>query len=606
MKLQTTSIALAAIALFAAAPAVIPSTAQAAPTVAFQAPAAGATISQTTTCEVTGQRIQRVSFSIRPEAGGAWTALGVDQSTPWRCSIDPSQFPNGQYLLRAIAYDQDSGGASDYVTRTIKISNSANAAPKVSFKTPSSGKQLPAGGGLSSCEVSATDGNGIQKVEFFMNGTLYKTDTGAAYTCTFSAGRFPNGSYTLKAVATDKAGAKGSAQISLTIGGGTASNNAPSVSITKPDANATISAPLSGSGCQASAADSDGSVKRVDFFLSKSGTSTPVGSKTAAPYQCAINPADFASGSYTLMAVATDDKGAVTSAQRGLSISTPPSGGGGGTSPINPAHILTRATADAPFSQQDGYTAQVINTYTSANDIAESGIHGTRLPNGETMRFGKTVDPTNSTLKALVFQVKNTDPTTSAGKRSELSIHPNIEMNKVYWITFSAYVYDWGTLGANDSALFGTQIHTGDNQAGVGGPSVGIYTTQNGRMLRVHSRYSESSNPTASNVVKLTYPEHPIPFHRWTDFVVKVKHNTSGNGLLQVWMDGEVIANYRGSLGYNTGKTDYAKFGYYNWSGSAMGSNPRKVLLRSPTIVADPTGSTYSAEQVRTLLDAAH
>ena len=63
-----------------------------------------------------------------------------------------------------------------------------------------------------------------------------------------------------------------------------------------------------------------------------------------------------------------------------------------------------------------------------------------------------------------------------------------------------------------------------------------------------------------------------------------------------------MIANHQGSLGYNTGMPDYAKFGYYNWSGAAMGSNPRKVLLRSPTIVADPTGSTYSAEQVRTLL----
>ena len=605
MKLQKTPIALAAIALFAAASAV-PSTAQAAPTVSFQAPAGGATISQPTTCEVTGLRIQRVAFSIRRDGASSWTTLTTDQSAPWRCTIDPSRFANGEYLLRAIAYDADTGGASDLATRTIRISNSANAAPKVSFTTPSSGKVLPSGGGLPTCEATATDGNGIQKVEFFMNNQLYRTEAGAPYTCNFSAGRFPNGSYTLKAVATDKSGVKGSAQISLTIGGSSSSNNAPSVSITSPAANATLTAPVSGSGCQANAADADGSVKRVDFFLSKGGTSTPVGSKTAAPYQCAINTANFESGSYTLMAVATDDKGAVASAQRALSISKPPSGGGGGTSPINPAHILTRATADAPFSQQDGYTAQVINTYTSVNEIAESGIHGSRLPNGETMRFGKTVDPTNSTLKALAFQVKNTDPTTSDGKRAELAVEPNIEMNKVYWITFSAYVYDWGTLGANDSALFGTQIHSGDNQAKVGGPSFGIYTTQNGRMLRVHTRYSESSSPSASNVVKLTYAEHPIPFHRWTDFVVKLKHNTNGNGLLQVWMDGEMIANHRGSLGYNTGMPDYAKFGYYNWSGAAMGSTPRKVLLRSPTIVADPTGSTYGAEQVRTLLDAAH
>ena len=270
-----------------------------------------------------------------------------------------------------------------------------------------------------------------------------------------------------------------------------------------------------------------------------------------------------------------------------VAISKPPLGRGGtSTSPINPAHILTRVSADAPFAQQNGYSAQVISTYTDANQIAESGIHGSMLPNGETMRFGKTTDPTNSALKALAFQVMNSDPTTSGGKRAELAVEPNIEMNKVYWITFSAYVYDWGTLAASDNALYGMQMHTGDNQASVGGPSFGIYTTQNGRMLRVQARYSESSTPSSSNALTVKYAEHPIPFHRWADFVLKFKHNTNGNGLLQVWMDGALIANHQGSLGYNTGMPDYAKFGYYNWSDAAMGSTPRKVLLRAPTIVA--------------------
>jgi hypothetical protein len=278
---------------------------------------------------------------------------------------------------------------------------------------------------------------------------------------------------------------------------------------------------------------------------------------------------------------------------------------GGGTGPVDPADIITRASAEAPFAQQNGYTAQVINTYTAADAIPESGIHGSMLPNGETLRLGKTVDPANPVYRALAFQVMSSDPMTSSGKRAELRVVSNIEMNKVYWITFSAYVYDWGTLASNDNALFGTQIHTGDNNANVGGPSFGIYTAQNGRMLRAQARYSESATPTSSNSISVKYAEHPIPFHRWTDFVVKVKHNTNGNGLLQVWMDGQMIADHHGSLGYNTGMTDYAKFGYYNWSGAAMDSTPRKVLLRAPTIVADPTGSTYSAEQVRTLLSAA-
>jgi hypothetical protein len=42
------------------------------------------------------------------------------------------------------------------------------------------------------------------------------------------------------------------------------------------------------------------------------------------------------------------------------------------------------------------------------------------------------------------------------------------------------------------------------------------------------------------------------------------------------------------------------KFGYYNWT-SAFNS-PRKVLLRSPVTVNDPTGSKYSLEDLRAYL----
>jgi len=714
MKVQKTPLALASAALFAT----IPHAAQAAPTVSFKAPAAGTTISQpinqTAACEVTGLRIQRVVFSIRPSSGGTWTTLNTEQTGPWQCNVDPTKFATGQYTLRAVAWDADSGGSSATATRTINISNGGstgggttntaptvsitapsgtvsgtsvgcaanatdgngvaqvqffldsattafatelsapytcsidstklsngshtlkaiatdtlgasrttqasftvsnttsgggNAAPSVSFTTPSSGKVIASGGGLPSCEATATDANGIQKVDFYMNDKLYMTELSKPYNCNFSAGKFPNGAYTLKAVATDKLGATGSAQISLTIGSATQppANVSPNVSIMKPDAGATITAPLNSTGCVADASDTDGTISKVDFFLTKSGTSTPVGSKTAAPYQCAIDTAKFADGSYTLMAQATDDKGAVSSAQRSLTISkSTGDGGGGSTSPVSASDIITRVSADVPFAQQNGYTAQVINTYTSASNIPESGIHGTTLSSGETLRLGKVTDPANSVRKALAFQVAKSDPLTSKGKRSELSVTPNIEMNKTYWIAYNVFVHDWGNLASGDDALFGVQMHSGDNQAGVGGPSFGIYTTPNqgGRQLRVHARYNLQVNPTGStNTVKINYPSYPIPFERWTNFVVKFRHNLNGNGFVQVWMDGQLIANHQGNLGFDTGHKDYAKFGYYNWA-TSMGSTERKVLLRSPTIVLDPTGSTYTLEQLRALVSA--
>ena len=74
------------------------------------------------------------------------------------------------------------------------------------------------------------------------------------------------------------------------------------------------------------------------------------------------------------------------------------------------------------------------------------------------------------------------------------------------------------------------------------------------------------------------------------------------DGFLEAWLDGRQIVDYRGPLGFHTpGHRDYAKFGYYNWS--TFGSS-RKVLLRSPVLVADPSGSKYRQEDLRGYVQA--
>jgi hypothetical protein len=266
---------------------------------------------------------------------------------------------------------------------------------------------------------------------------------------------------------------------------------------------------------------------------------------------------------------------------------------------ITPSDILGGASAELPFSRQSGYTAQVYGTYTRANSIPESGIHGAALPGGETLRFGKVADPRNPSLKALSFQLHPDDPVTSKSKRAEISFGRNIEMDKVYWIAFSTFVPHWGSLSSSDSALFGTQVHSGDNSRGLS-PSLQL-VSHGGQNFEVYAMHSTSTSPSQSNTVAYRSTPQPIPFGRWVDFVFKFRHNTSGSGFLQVWMDGSQIVNYQGNLGYNTpGFRDYAKFGYYNWS-TAFNSS-RKVLLRSPRVVADPTGDKYNPEQLRAIL----
>ena len=82
-------------------------------------------------------------------------------------------------------------------------------------------------------------------------------------------------------------------------------NTPPSVSITSPAAGATFTAPASIT-ITAAAADSDGTIAKVDFLAN----GTLVGTDTTAPYSVAWT--NVAAGTYNLTAVATDNGNAST------------------------------------------------------------------------------------------------------------------------------------------------------------------------------------------------------------------------------------------------------------------------------------------------------
>ena len=262
---------------------------------------------------------------------------------------------------------------------------------------------------------------------------------------------------------------------------------------------------------------------------------------------------------------------------------------------------MGHAQANVPFAQQSGYSGQVIGQFPYVTAIPETGINGSTLPNGETLRLGKVPDPVNSSKKALAFQLAPTDPMTSSSRRSEISFPPKIELDKTYWVAFSAYVYNWGTLSGGDQSLFGTQVHSGDSSRGLS-PSFTLVTYCCKNTFQVAAMHSTNSSPTPSNTVTTKSAEVPIPFGRWADFVFKFRESQSSSGFVQAWMDGNQIMNYQGPLGFRTpGYLDYVKFGYYNWSSF---SSSRKVLLRSPVVVLDPTGSKYQASDLRSFVQA--
>ena len=193
---------------------------------------------------------------------------------------------------------------------------SGNQPPSVSLSSPANGATYPA---ASTIPVSATasDPDGmIARVEFYAGTTLIGTDTTSPYSASWA--NVAAGTYTLKAVVWDAAGASTtSATRSITVSSSAPGNQPPSISLTVPASGAIFTAPASIT-LSANASDPDGTVTQVDFYAG----STLLGTDTSTPYGLTWTTA--VAGSYALTAVARDNAGATTvSSTRDITVKPP-------------------------------------------------------------------------------------------------------------------------------------------------------------------------------------------------------------------------------------------------------------------------------------------
>lgn len=220
-----------------------------------------------------------------------------------------------QDMLNMTSSIQDLDGKLKYCPNTISpLVNTINAtfadgstpqnqAPTVSITSPANNASFTAPATIA-INANAADADGtIVKVEFFNGTTKLGEDLTAPYSYTWS--NVANGSYSLTAKTTDDKGAA-TTSTAVTITSGTVQNQLPTVSITSPSNNTTITgAPVTVS-ITANAADTDGSLTKVEFY---NGT-TLLGTDTTSPYN--FSWAGVAAGTYTLTAKATDNVNATT------------------------------------------------------------------------------------------------------------------------------------------------------------------------------------------------------------------------------------------------------------------------------------------------------
>ncbi|HXW04604.1 MAG TPA: Ig-like domain-containing protein [Vicinamibacterales bacterium] len=266
------------------------------PSVAITSPASGATFTAPATISVAASASDADGTVRRVDFYQGTTLIGSDRTAPYTASW--SNVAAGSYTLTAVA--RDNAGETRRSAAVSVTVTSGNQAPSVAVTSPASGAKFTAPATIT-VAASASDADGtVSRVDFYQGTTLIGSDTTAPYGVTWSS--VPAGTYTLTARARDDDGAtRASAGVSITVSA--TSNQLPSVSLTSPANGATFTAPASIT-LAASASDPDGTVAGVDFYT---GTQL-IGSDTTAPYTGSWS--NVAAGTYSLTAIARDDRGA--------------------------------------------------------------------------------------------------------------------------------------------------------------------------------------------------------------------------------------------------------------------------------------------------------
>ena len=182
------------------------------PVVALTAPPDGATLSGTVSVDADATDDRAVD---RVELFVDGTLVDTDGVAPYSFALDSTTLANGSRLLQVTAYDAASNSASDQVTVT--VDNPDVTPPSVALTAPADGAAVF---GTIAVTASATDVNGIDRVELFVDGALADTDSTAPYAFSLDTSSLGNGPHTLRVTAYDPTGNPASDQVGVVVDGG--------------------------------------------------------------------------------------------------------------------------------------------------------------------------------------------------------------------------------------------------------------------------------------------------------------------------------------------------------------------------------------------------
>lgn len=264
-------------------------------------PLSGTELLESTTSDA-GSGMASVQYQYKPTSGSVWSNACSSSTGPYSCYFDTTGVSDGLYDFRAVATDAAGNSTTSAAVTSRRIDNSAPAS--VVLTNPGT----PLRGTITLNATAVDGGSGIANVQIQRSPagmgtwTTICTDTTAPYSCSFDTTGVSDGSYDLRAVATDNSS---NTTYSAIVTNRVIDNTAPTVSLTNPGS------PLRGTiALNATATDATSGMANVVFQYRITGapTWTTLSTDNTAPFAASWNTTGL-NNTYDIQAVATDNAG---------------------------------------------------------------------------------------------------------------------------------------------------------------------------------------------------------------------------------------------------------------------------------------------------------
>ncbi|MET1038048.1 MAG: Ig-like domain-containing protein [Aeromicrobium sp.] len=256
-------------------------------------------VAVTSTVTNAGTLSPTVRVELAPAGTSTWSAACTSSSAPYTCTVTTTSFANGTYDLRSVA----TAGSTTYTSAVVTSVIVDNLNPTVTMTDP--GTPIK---GTKTFTVNAADAHsGVAKVVVQATSGTTTTDlctiTAPATTCSVDTTTLANGTYSFRAVATDKAGNTGA---SAAIANRVVQNTVSTVTLSSPAAHLRGTVPLTAT------TTTNGRITNVRFEQSVAGanswTTITTSTSTTSTYTASWSTSAL-NGAYDLRAVLTESDG---------------------------------------------------------------------------------------------------------------------------------------------------------------------------------------------------------------------------------------------------------------------------------------------------------